>query len=316
MPPQLRTERQGRVLIVTLDNPPHAFMTMRMVAELDAVVRSVEDDPKVGAVIITGAHPQRFLAHFDVSEILAIAKPAPPISASLAAVGIRLVGALRRIPGMSTLLLKTKTPLAGVLIGMQFHDTLLRIGRSKVAYIAAINGHALGGGCELAMACDFRLMVNGPVGIGQPEVLLGFPPGAGGSQRMARLIGRAQALELCLEGMPIIPNEALRRGLINQVVAPERLMHEAMQLAQRMARRSKAAVGAVKQAILEGGSLPLEAGLRAEQAQFLHTLTTPQAKRAMASYVKRVNDSGEVPAYDDACRFDLIDGRFVDMTSR
>lgn len=312
--PLIQTTRAGRVVIATLNNPPHALMTMRMVEELAALVRSVENDPEVGAVILTGAHPERFLAHFDVAEILASARHAPPTPLAAAAFSIRLVDLLRRLPGMERWLMKT--PLAGVLIGRRFHDTLLSIGRSQVVYIAAINGYALGGGCELAMACDFRLMVNAAVGIGQPEIALGFPPGAGGTQRLTRLIGRGQALQLCLEGIPVMPNEALRLGLIHQVVAPQRLMHEALRLAQRMARRSKPAVAAVKRAVLEGGSLPLEAGLRVEQAGFLHTLTTPAAKRAMKAYLAKQQELGAVPGYDPVVQVQLLDGEFVNMTGR
>jgi len=308
--PQVQVERHGRVWVATLHNPPHALQTTAMVDELDTLVRQVEANPNVGAVVFTGSHPERFLAHFDVAEIARMAKAAPAVSLKQAAAGIRLARLLEKVPGLARLL--RKTPLGGIFMSCQFHDVLLRMGRSPAVFIAAINGHALGGGCELSMACDFRLMANGPYGIGQPEIMLGFPPGAGGTQRMSRLIGRAKALELCLEGVPLIPDEALRVGLIHQVVSPARLMDEAMALAQRMSRRSRPAVAAVKQAILEGGSLPLTQGIALEQAHFLSTLGTPFARQAMAKYVATLRASGGVPAYDVQHQQPLWDGRFFD----
>jgi len=306
---QVHIEHHGRVWLVTLHNPPHAMQTMAMIDELDALVRRAEADDTVGAVVITGSHPERFLAHFDVAEIARMAKGAPPVSVWQAAIGIRFARLLQKLPGLARLL--ARSPLGGIFMSNRFHDTLLRMGRSPVVYIAALNGHALGGGCELAMACDIRLMANGPYGIGQPEVLLGFPPGAGGTQRMARLIGRAKALELCLEGVPVIPDEALRLGLINQVIAPSRLMAEAMKLAERMSRRSRPAIAAVKRAILEGGSLPLAQGIALEQAHFLSNLGTPYARRAMDQYVGALRQNGELPGYDETQQQTLWDGRFV-----
>lgn len=309
MATQIQVKRQGRVLVATLHNPPHAMQTMAMVAQLDELVRQVEADDSVGAVILTGSHPDRFLAHFDVAEIARVAKGAPTVSPAQAAAGIKLARALQKIPGMARLL--NKTPLSGILMSCRFHDTLLRMGRSPAVFIAAINGYALGGGCELSLACDFRIMVNGPYGIGQPEALLGFPPGAGGTQRMARLIGRAKALELCLEGVPVMPDEAWRLGLIHQVVPPQQLMDEAMRLAERMSRRSRPAVAAIKQCILEGGSLPLEQGLAFEQSHFLSALGTGYARRAMDQYVAALKTDGELPGYSLMHQQPLWEGRFV-----
>jgi enoyl-CoA hydratase/carnithine racemase len=195
-----------------------------------------------------------------------------------------------------------------------FHDVLCRLGRSGAVWIAAINGAAMGGGCELSLACDLRLISAGGL-LGQPEVLLGFPPGGGGTQRLSRLIGRARALEIMLEGRPVTAEEALEIGMVNRVVEPGELLAVAHETAERMARRPQAGVAAVKRAVLEGGSLPLEAGLRMEQALFLSTLASPPAIRAMTAYTEHLERTGEVPAYNEEARAKLIDGTFVDMTS-
>ena len=142
-----------------------------------------------------------------------------------------------------------------------FHATLNRLGASGAVWIAAINGAAMGGGCELSLACDLRLISAGGI-LGQPEILLGFPPGGGGTQRLSRLIGRARALEIILEGRPVEAEEALEIGMVHRVVEPDELLAVAVETAERLARRSKAAVGGVKRAVLEGGSMSLEAGLR------------------------------------------------------
>jgi enoyl-CoA hydratase len=311
MAQQVRTERDGRVVVATLENPPHALMTREMIAQLGALVREVDADPGIGAVVLTGAHESRFLAHYDVAQLLEAARAAPSLSARQAAVGIRTVAALRRIPGSESAV--GRTPAAGVLELRRFHQMLLDMQRSGAVFIAAINGSAMGGGCELSLACDLRLMADGPFLIGQPEILLGFPPGGGGTQRLPRLIGGARALELVLEGRPIEPKEAERIGLVHRLAAPAELLDEARATAARMARRSKPAVAAAKRAVLEGCSLPLEEGLRLEQAQFMSTLATEQAKRVMEAYVAHLEATGEVPAYDRDARESLIEGTFVDI---
>lgn len=310
---QVRTERDGRVVTATLENPPHALMTRQMVAELGTLVQELDEDPSVGAVVLTGGHPERFLAHYDVRELLAAGEGAPAVSARQAQIGIRAVEALTRLPASSRAL--HRTPASGILELRAFHEPLLRMGRSGVVFIAALNGSAMGGGCELALACDLRLMADGPHMIGQPEILLGFPPGGGGTQRLARLIGRARALELVLEGGSLEPAEAAQIGLVNRVVPAGGLLEEAQAIAARLARRPKEAVAATKRSVLEGGSLSLEAGLRVEQAAFMSTLASGSARRAMNAYVDHLERTGELPAYDAEARERLLDGTFVDFAN-
>ncbi len=307
---QVKVERDGRVVLATLDNPPHGLMTPVMVSELDALSRELDTDDGIGAVILTGAHPERFLAHYDVRELLAAAKQSPSVSSGQArAVGGAIRG-LGKVPGVSGAL--TRTQAAGVVELQEFHEMLSRLGRSGVVWIAAINGAAMGGGCELSLACDLRMISAGGL-LGQPEILLGFPPGGGGTQRMGRLIGRARALEIMLEGRPVEAEEALEIGLVNHIFEPDKLLDEARVIAERLARRPKGAVAALKRAVLEGGSLPLPAGLRLEQAELLATLASDASVRAMSAYVEQFERTGEVPAYDEETRRKLLDGTFVDM---
>lgn len=309
---QVKVQREGRVIIATLDNPPHGLMTPVMVAELDALSLEAEADDGIGAVVLTGAHPDRFLAHYDVGDLLAGAEGAPSLSPGQARAVGGMVRGLGRVPAVGAAL--GKGPAAGMVDLHAFHATLSRLGAGGVVWIAAINGAAMGGGCELSLACDLRLISAGGI-MGQPEILLGFPPGGGGTQRMSRLIGRARALEIMLEGRAVEAEEALEIGMVNRVVEPDELLTVAVATAQRLARRSKAAVGAVKRAVLEGGSMPLQAGLRLEQAEFLATLGSEPSRRAMAAYIEHTERTGELPAYDEDLRARLIDGSFVDMNA-
>lgn len=307
----LSTERHDRVLLVRLSNPPTALMTAGMTAELDALVHDVDEDPGIGAVVLTGTHPERFITHYDVSELLEIAQHAPPLSKAMAFTGLRTVGLLARLPAVRGLI--DRTPAAGILQLQHFHETLSLMGRSGAIYIAALNGLAMGGGLELALACDIRLM-SGQAQLAQPEILLGFPPGGGGTQRLARLIGRGAALELMLEGRPVAAEEALRLGLVSRVLPPERLLDEAMATAQRLSRRSRDAVALTKQAVLEGGALSLAQGIEVEQAAFLTALGLPATQRAMQGYVAYLQRTGDVAAANAEAREQLLEGRFIDMT--
>src|SRR4051794_33384895 len=219
----VHSERDGRVLTVRLDNPPHNFMTGAMVRELDALATQVEGDAGLGAVVITGAPDDVFITHFDVSEILAGTEGASrPISTGVASGSLRAIGAVGRIPGAKGRL--ERSPAAGAVRLRAMHDLFLRMNRMDKVWIAAINGTALGGGCELALACDIRIMAEGEGRIGLPEASLGIIPGAGGTQRLARLLGPAQALEMMLEARALSPAEALGIGLVHRVVAPGRLL--------------------------------------------------------------------------------------------
>lgn len=306
----IQVEKRGRILIAQIHNPPHQFMTGPMTRELGELVRRADTDPDVGVVIFTGSDPDRFIAHYDVGELLDGARKSPSLSAGAAKVAISLVGGLRRVPGMEWLL--RRSPANGILQLQDFHETLSLMGRSGAIFIAAINGQTAGGGMELSLACDLRF-ISERGQLGQLEVLLGFPPGGGGTQRLARLIGGANALELVLSGRALDSREAERVGVVHAVFPHERLLEEVVQLAEPLAHRFKPAVAAIKRAIHEGGSLPLDQGLLVEHAQFMAMMGTDAAKRAMQSYQERLDETGTVPAYDPSARKQLDDGEFVDF---
>jgi enoyl-CoA hydratase len=303
-------EQRGNVLIATLSNPPTALMDNEIVVGLLALARRADADPDVGAVVLTGDHPTRFIAHFNVAEILSGAEQAPRLSKQMLRAGLRATGAALRVPGAAKLLLRG--PLAGF-IGLEtFTQTLLAIESCSAVWVAALNGDTGGGGCELALACDYRFMADGPYSIAQPEIFLGFPPGGGGTQRLTRLLGAGKALHMCLEGTPKTPAEALAFGLVDRVVAPERLLEEAVEHATRLGRRPKAGIGAVKRAVRFGGSLALEDGLRLEAGEFLAAITTPDSIEAQRAYVDRTKELGDVPiANPDILAAVIERGRFV-----
>ncbi len=310
---QVRIRREGRVVVATLDHPPHALMTGQMVGELIALAAEVEQDASVGAVVVHGAHPERFIAHFDVAELQGYTTaPAPALSRRQAGAAMRAVGAAARVPGAADLV--ERSPAAGVLGIARFHELILRMHRAGVTFIAAIDGSALGGGCELSLACDLRYMADGDFLIGQPEVLIGIIPGGGGTQHLVRLLGTGRAVELVLEGATLRPAQALEIGLVHRVFPAERLLDEARAGAERLARRPRAAVAAAKRAIWEGGSLPLPRGLQVEGAAFLESATSPAAARAMRAYVELLESTGDVPAYDPAFLAQGQAGTFIDLT--
>ena len=297
---EVRVEQRGRVLLATLDNPPHALMDSAIVDGLEKLVDRAGSDAGVGAVVLTGSHPERFIAHYDVSELLAGARSSPSVGPRTALTSLRAVGALRRVPSVENAL--ARTPAAGLVAVERFGDIFRRMNRCGAVFVAAINGSAMGGGCELSLACDARLMAAGDHGLAQPEILLGFPPGGGGTQRLARLLGSARALRMVLEGGPIEPEAAAELGLVDEVVPGDELLERALELAERLGARPKAAVAASKRAVYEGGSMSLADGLRLERAEFLAALGTPEAKEAMAAYVEGFEQTGELPGYDSAAR--------------
>jgi enoyl-CoA hydratase len=303
-------EQRGNVLIATLSNPPMAVMDSEIVVGLLALARRADADSDVGAVVLTGDHPTRFVAHFNVEEILSGAAQAPRLSKRMLRAGLRATGAALRVPGAAKLL--TREPFAGGIALVTFTQTLLAIESCSAVWVAALNGDTGGGGCELALACDYRFMADGPYNIAQPEIFLGFPPGGGGTQRLTRLLGAGRALHMCLEGTPKTPADALAFGLVDRVVAPERLLEEAVEHATQLGRRPKAGIGAVKRAVRFGGSLPLEDGLRLEAGEFLSAISTPESIEAQRAYVDRTNELGDVPIANPDIRAAVTErGRFA-----
>jgi len=158
------------------------------------------------------------------------------------------------------------------------------------AVIAAVNGYALGGGTELAISCDVIIASSRAV-FGQPEVKLGIIPGFGGTIRLARLIGRAKAMEWILSGKTYTAQEALQYGLVSKVVEPENLMKEALDLAKTIASRGPVAVKTAKRLVHEGISMPLMQALRLEAVTFANLFSTQDQKEGMKAFLEKRNPS-------------------------
>ncbi|MDX6606398.1 MAG: hypothetical protein QOD14_938 [Solirubrobacterales bacterium] len=290
----LETERQGRVLVVRVDNPPHNFMTAEMVRELAGLVRSLRGDRSIGAVVITGKPDDLYITHYDVSEILASVRragiAAPPW---LTAIVLRVVGSMRRVPILGDL--AERTPLAAVFELYRIHDLFLEMNRSDLVFIAAINGPATGGGCEISLACDIRLMADTDIAIGLPEMTIDFNPGAGGTQRLPRLVGTGRALQMMLEGRTLSPREALDFGLVGAVVPPDQVKEAAVRIGQRLATRSPEAIRSLKRAVYEGGSMPLSRGLAVERKWFMVASASDSSQEKMVAMVAQLERDGTSP---------------------
>jgi enoyl-CoA hydratase/carnithine racemase len=165
--------------------------------------------------------------------------------------------------------------------------TFLKIQNLPKPVIAMINGHALGGGCELAMCCDFRFMQKDSALIGLPEISLGIIPASGGTQRLPRLVGRGKAMELLLEGTRLRAEEALRIGLIHKVFSSAELEAKTMEYAQRLAGQAPTAMALIKKCVSEGTDQGLIRGLEVEKESLLAALKTEDAKEGVRAYLER-----------------------------
>ncbi|HHM6100138.1 TPA: enoyl-CoA hydratase/isomerase family protein [Pseudomonas aeruginosa] len=318
-PRHLRIEQRGRVLQVLLDNPPANFLTTAVMQELADLLEDLEQRQDIGAIILSGAADGVFLTHFDVDEI---ERAVAPITFSMPAWLTRLLleseSLLRHLPGARKLL--RRTLLAGVADMNLFHEVTAHMRRMDKVFIAAINGLALGGGCELALACDLRLMAEDDQVerfLGQPEVLIGLIPGGGGTQMLARSLGVARALELCLEGQLLEPRQALALGLVNGLAPAEELLEAADALAQRLSRRSPQAVRLIKRSIYQAASRDWTEGMASEKAGFLSAASQGNTRRAMREYIERVRTIvREERPFRRADFDDLTEGNAIDMAYR
>lgn len=291
----IETSLDGRVLVAKMANPPLNFIDREMVGALRKLVDSLDGDDDTGAVVLTGGVEGSFVTHYDIDEIIEGVKgvPGPAPGARAAGALLRSAGGAERVPGGKALL--SRTPVHGLFELRDFHDLFVRMNRMDKVFVAAINGTATGGGCELALACDIRLSATGSHRIGLPEMTLGFPPGGGGTQRLSRALGPGRALEMMLEGRTLDPEEALQAGLVHRVVPAERLLDEAIATAKRMARRSPLAVKALKHDVYEGAARPLGEGLAVERKWFLAASSTDASLRAMEAFADQIRRDGASP---------------------
>jgi len=239
--------REESFAIITLNRPPANAINAQLVKELNAALDEVEKDPAVLSVIITGAGDKIFCAGADL--------------------GSAFWGSVEEF--------------------IKFGNGVLRrIERFPKPVIAALNGHALGGGCEVAMACHLLIMKE-TARIGQTESNLGILPGYGGTQRLPRLIGRTKAIEYLIFGTQIPAPEALQRGLVNKLSKEGETLADAKALARQLAKRAPIATRLILQALDDGLNTNIDAGLEAETRAFLEALKTQDAAEGIQAFFQK-----------------------------
>jgi len=228
----LTTESRGPVSVLSIHRPDVLnALNRETLGEIDDFARRFVDDAQAQALIVTGSGPKSFISGADINELAVLD---PRGAEDISRFGQRVLDRLEQAPKL---------------------------------VIAAINGYAFGGGCELALACHLRLASENAV-LGLPEASLGIIPGYGGTQRLPRLVGPARALELMTTGRRIKADEAERIGLVNRVVPQDQLLPEAEKLALAVLKNGPLAVAAVLEAVRRGTQMPLADGLRLESGLF------------------------------------------------
>ncbi|MGE7120309.1 enoyl-CoA hydratase/isomerase family protein [Peribacillus sp. NPDC097264] len=247
----VRVEKENQLAIVTIDNPPLNVISRQVFQGLSEVFTQLKDDNEIVAVLITGSGDMAFAAGADIKEF-------PQMMGN---------------PNMKETVRES-------------HGVLTQIDQFPKPTIAVLNGMTLGGGCELALACDLRVAEVG-VQIGLPEVKLGLFPGAGGTQRLSRLVGNAKAKEMIFTGDPLSAQEAEKIGLVNKVVDEGSALNESKKLASRMTRHSLQALSRIKKAIDEGSESTLEQGLELETNLFEEIFQTEDVKEGVAAFLEK-----------------------------
>jgi len=311
----LQLEQDGRVLTARFSSPPLNFATTAFIRDLDQLTSVVDGDPTVGAVVLTGGVEGRFITQADASELAGIQNlPHPQLPMRVTEFVVPFLNLVLRLPGLVRLLDRFGgAPGKGIVLGFRWKRTILRMNRSRAVYVAAINGPALGGGQEIALACDLRYVADAAsLRMGQVELLVGVVPGGGGIQRLLRILGTARALEHLLEGVPLTAAQALELGIVHRVVPAEQLLAEAQATAARLARRSPVAVAALKRCIYFGMDRRFSRALDLDTAGFLAAGSTPGAARALKPFLEDLERLGDSPFLADpgpwleGTRFDLV----------
>ena len=244
----LLVETRGEVGLITL-NRPQALnaLNSELLAEMNEALDGFDRDPSIGCIVITGSE-RAFAAGADIKEMASLTYPGTYID--------------------------------------DFFAGWDRVAARRKPMIAAVAGFALGGGCELAMMCDFIIAAE-TAKFGQPEIKLGVMPGIGGSQRLTRLIGRAKAMEMCLTGRMMDAEEAERSGLVARVVPAGSLLEEAMKTAETIASMSLPIAMMTKEAIHRADEVSLSEGIRFERRVFHAMFATQDQKEGMAAFVEK-----------------------------
>lgn len=241
-------ESRGRVALITLNRPDAMnALNAQIVSELNHALDQIERDPNIGCVVLTGS-AKAFAAGADIKEMAGLKYPQ-------------------------------------IYLDDLFSDSD-RVASRRKPIIAAVAGFALGGGCELALMCDFILAADN-ARFGQPEIKLGVLPGMGGTQRLTRAIGKAKAMEMCLTGRMIDAVEAERAGLVSRIVPLADLLDEAMKVATAIAGKSLPVAMMVKESVNRAFEVSLSEGIRFERRVFHSAFATEDQKEGMAAFIEK-----------------------------
>ena len=246
----VRVERDGAVAVLTIDRPEKRnALSAQVRADLLAALDSLRDDESVRVLVVTGAGEKAFVAGADIAEFA----ERTPLEQRAAMTGRRVFDEIAAYP----------KPV-----------------------IAMINGFCLGGGCELALACDLRIAADS-ARLGQPEINLGIIPGGGGTQRLPRVVGTGQAMRLVLSGEIIDAAEALRIGLVDVVHPAAELREKTLELARKMAEKSPVALRMAKSAVRAAAEMPLSAGLAYETELFVTCFASEDRTEGVAAFLEK-----------------------------
>ncbi len=243
----------GGVAIITMDDPPANTYTYEMNRQLDEAILKARMDNDVHVIMLTGAGDKFFSAGANIKMLASV------------------------------------DPTFKYYFCLHANETLLRLEHTPKLVIAAINGHCVGGGLEIAMAADLRIARKDAGKIGLPEINLGVLPGTGGTQRLSRLIGKSKAIELIVTGNTFTFEEALELGIINDIYERENFMENVLEYARQFCPPNKAAkaVGRIKRSIQTGWEIPLEAALALERENQQLLFQSEDAKEGLAAYVEK-----------------------------
>ena len=237
--------------LITLNRPPANSYDLNFMRDLDAAIDDATADKEIRAVLVVSASEKFFCGGGDIKAFLA------------------------------------NTPAANTELVTFAHDALAKISRSPKLFIAVINGHAMGGGLEIALACDLRFAGDGSFYLALPESTLGLLPGNGGTQRLPRLIGIGPALELMLSGSRVDPQQALELGIVNKLFPAESLLHEAKSYALKLAHGPTKAYAYIKRCVFEGTELPLSEGLVLERDLISELFATEDNREGLTAFVEK-----------------------------
>ncbi|MBU4175211.1 MAG: enoyl-CoA hydratase/isomerase family protein [Actinobacteria bacterium] len=253
---------------VVMDRPPANAMSISVFEEIGEVARELEGNPEVRAVVFSSALEKYFMSGLDLKDLPVL-------------IGKLMESEKEPVEPME-LMRKALFEMSSIL-----NESLLAVQRLPFPTIAAINGHALGGGLEFSLCCDYRFMARGTGTIGLTEVNLGLIPGGGGTQRLPRLIGKGRATELILEGRRLTADEALEIGLVNRVFMMEELKSGSMNFAREVAQKATKSLAMAKRAINEGMETDLESGLLIEREAMAELVGTEDLTEGIQAFIQK-----------------------------